>query len=718
MLATIIIIIFLVVSSSGPSPPPQAYAALNFSFPSIGTTQGGSFIFTREAYVTTDGIQLTPNERNRVRTEQAGQATYPEPFHLWDKATGELASFETNFSFVINSMGANNYGDGLAFFLVPNASVLPDAIGGGFGLTNMSNISNLNFVAVEFDTYYNSQWDPPVATTTHVGIDHNSVSSANYSIWGSAIRMGRPMNAWISYHNVLQRLTVVFSNYSTDNLSVPDSNATLVYNVDLRNWLPEWVSFGFTASTGINFEQNTIKSWSFNSTDIPGTSPTTQNDQPPPPPPPPPPPVIKDNKNKIIRISLAVGSSALVIIIIILAWIVVMRRRRRRRRKKKRTTTKEEEEEEEIVAMKDFSIIDDVDLDRGNGPRRFSYDELCVATNNFSEEQKLGEGGFGSVYRGLLKNDQGTHIDMAVKKVSANSKQGVKEYLSEVRIISKLRHRNLVQLLGWCHEKRELLLVYEFLSNGSLDQHIYYNNSRSSHLLDWATRMSIARGLASALLYLHEEWEQCVVHRDVKSSNVMLDSSFNPKLGDFGLARFVDHGKGSQTTVPAGTLGYMAPECYTTGQANKESDVFSFGIVALEIATGRKPIDHKCAVVRLVEWVWGLYGSGELLTGVDPKLSSDFIESQMVRLMVVGLWCAHPDCDLRPSIRQAMLVLNFEAPMPVLPTKMPVPMYSPPPPPLPLENAVSISNSSSSYPNNIDIEAAAAFRSYKILVLN
>ncbi|KAF5814454.1 putative protein kinase RLK-Pelle-L-LEC family [Helianthus annuus] len=219
------------------------------------------------------------------------------------------------------------------------------------------------------------------------------------------------------------------------------------------------------------------------------------------------------------------------------------------------------------------------EFEMGTGAKRFSYHELALSTNHFAEKEKLGEGGFSGVYRGLLK-DSSTYV--AVKRVSTSSKQGIKEYTSKVKIISRLRHKNLVQLTGWCHEKQELLLVYEYMENGSLASHLFEAKS----LLTWGTRFKIAQGLASSLLYLHEEWEQCVLHRDIKSSNVMLDSNFNAKLGDFGLAKLVDHEKGSQTTMLAGTMGYMAPECVVTGRANKESDVYGFGVLALEIACG------------------------------------------------------------------------------------------------------------------------------------
>ncbi|KAK9938011.1 hypothetical protein M0R45_014773 [Rubus argutus] len=301
------------------------------------------------------------------------------------------------------------------------------------------------------------------------------------------------------------------------------------------------------------------------------------------------------------------------------------------------------------------------------GPaRKFSYNELAYATGNFAEGEKLGEGGFGGVYRGFIK-DLNSYV--AVKKISRGSKQGLKEYAAEVSVISRLRHRNLVQLIGWCHEKK-LLLVYEFMSNGSLDSHLFKEKS----LLSWEVRYKIAHGLASGLLYLHQEWEQCVLHRDIKSSNVMLDSNFNTKLGDFGLARLVDHGKLSQTTIVAGTMGYMAMEYVTTGKASKESDVYSFGVVALEIACGRRVIDPKFEgkQINMVEWVWELYGEGKIIEAADPKLCADFDEKQMECLMMVGLWCAHPDCNSRPLIQQAIQVLNLEVPLPNLPSKKPV----------------------------------------------
>ncbi|KAL4615002.1 hypothetical protein ACB092_07G092800 [Castanea dentata] len=285
------------------------------------------------------------------------------------------------------------------------------------------------------------------------------------------------------------------------------------------------------------------------------------------------------------------------------------------------------------------------EIEHGTGPKRFSYDELVRATNNFAEDGKLGEAGFGGVSKGFLSD---LHEFVAVKKVSKRSNQGKKEYISEVKIISRLTHKNLVQLIGWCHEFGDLLLVYEFMPHGSLDFHLFGDRT----MLDWATR-------------------------DIKSSNIMLDSDFNAKLGDFGLARLMDEKLGIKTTGLAGTFGYMAPEYISTRKATKGSDVFSFGVVALEIACGKRSTEPEFEGphVPLVALVWESYGNERLHDMADRRLSMEFDMKQMDCLLITGLWCAHPDQSMRPSIREVIQVLNFEAPLPNLAKKMPVANY-------------------------------------------
>ncbi|KAK7840690.1 l-type lectin-domain containing receptor kinase ix.1 [Quercus suber] len=289
------------------------------------------------------------------------------------------------------------------------------------------------------------------------------------------------------------------------------------------------------------------------------------------------------------------------------------------------------------------------EMEHGTGPKRFSYDELVRATNNFAEDGKLGEGGFGGVYKGFLSD---LHEFVAVKKVSKRSNQGKKEYISEVKIISRLTHKNLVQLVGWCHEFGDLLLVYEFMPHGSLDFHLFGERTT----LDWATRYKITLNLASALLYLHEDSGQCVVHRDIKSSNIMLDSDFNAKLGDFGLARLMDEKLGIKTTGLAGTFGYMAPEYISMRKATKGSNVFSFGVVALEIACGKRSTEPEFEGphVPLVALVWESYRNERLLDMADRRLSMEFDMKQVECLLITGLWCAHLDKSMRPSIREAI----------------------------------------------------------------
>ncbi|XP_062144756.1 L-type lectin-domain containing receptor kinase IX.1-like [Alnus glutinosa] len=564
---------------------------------------------------------------------RVGWAIYAKRVPLWDSDTRKLTNFTTHYSFTYNT-GANDNADGLAFFLAPAGfEIPPNSYGGFLGLFNTTTDTDSlrnQIVHVEFDSLSN-EWDPPF---DHVGINNNSIASAIYTRWNASSHSGDTADVWITYNASTQNLSVSWKYQTTSNTS---EVTNLSYEIDLREILPPWVTVGFSATNGIGLsgEQIKIQSWEFSSSLE----------------------IKEKNGNNAKKKRLVVGftvsggvliAGAITTFVILWTW----------KGKKKGT-----------VDTKNLISIND-DLERGGGPRRFSYNELALATCNFSNERKLGEGGFGAVYKGYLTD---LDIPIAVKKISSGSKQGKKEYITEVKIISRLRHRNLVQLIGCCHDRGKFLLVYEFMPNCSLDAHLFGKRSP----LPWVVRYKISLGLASALLYLHEEWEQCVVHRDIKSSNVMLDSSFAVKLGDFGLARLSDHELDPQTTGLAGTLGYMAPECMSTGRTSKESDVYSFGVVALEIATGRRsgyPMEED-SDVGLVQWVWNQYGRGDLLLAVDGKLQNDLDEKQVECLIIVGLWCAHPDRSLRPSIRQAIQVLNFDATTPNLPTQMPAPMY-------------------------------------------
>jgi serine/threonine protein kinase len=303
------------------------------------------------------------------------------------------------------------------------------------------------------------------------------------------------------------------------------------------------------------------------------------------------------------------------------------------------------------------------------GPKEFSYKELKLATRGFHSSRIIGRGAFGNVYKALF-NSSGT---LAAVKRSKHSHEGKTEFLAELSIIACLRHKNLIPLLGWCVEKGEVLLVYEFMPYGSLDRMLYEEGSELGIFLNWAHRQKIAVGLASSLTYLHHECEQQVIHRDIKTSNIMLDGNLNARLGDFGLARLMEHDKSPASTLTAGTMGYLAPEYLHYGKATEKTDVFSYGVVILELVCGKRPIEREPVsqkMVNLVDWVWGLYGEGNIIEAADPRLNGEF-EEEMRKLLLVGLSCANPDSTGRPTMRRVLQILNGEAEPIAVPRKKP-----------------------------------------------
>ncbi|KAH9304174.1 hypothetical protein KI387_008578 [Taxus chinensis] len=639
--------------------------SLSFAFPSQTDIK-----LDNSAYFQGDKlIQLTPNTATGNLGSSFGWATFNKSIPLWDSSSKALANFSTHFQFIIGKVNdlQRGFGDGLAFFMAPfDLEQPPYASGAWIGLFNGTtyNGSLYQIVAVEFDTYKN-YWDPD---DNHVGIDVNSIFSKVNVLLSNETSISHPIeqdlkndaywDAWVDYDGGRKQFQVFLlynPSGNVNNISKPGS-PILSYDIDLRDHLPESIKVGLSASTGYSIETHTVSAWNFScdySWKISATTPTNSGavgDNPSIAS-----PTKRRNNNSIILILIAVFPGVLALCgFVCVCWSWYFRKGK---------------------SSREANEKNDTELDEwfAQGPRKFSYADLRAATKNFSEDKKLGQGGFGGVYRGILPV---TTESVAVKRISQASKQGRKEYVSEVTIISKLRHRNLVQLLGWCHQKGELLLVYEYLPNGSLDKYLF---GEQKVTLDWGRRYSIACDIASALVYLHEEWDQRVVHRDIKASNVMLDADFNGKVGDFGLARLLerDHAA-SDTTVVAGTYGYLAPECVLTGKASTESDVYSFGAVALEIACGRRPLDNTLINhnTRLVEWVWDLHRHGKILDGADVKLGGNFNGVEMERLMLVGLLCSHPDPKTRPTIREAIKILKLEAELPYVSLDLPETKYS------------------------------------------
>ncbi|MBA0684456.1 hypothetical protein Goari_026041, partial [Gossypium aridum] len=303
-------------------------------------------------------------------------------------------------------------------------------------------------------------------------------------------------------------------------------------------------------------------------------------------------------------------------------------------------------------------VVEDWELEYG--PHRFKFKDLYIATKGFKDKELLGAGGFGRVYRGVLSSNK---LEVAVKRVSHESRQGMREFVAEIASIGRLRHCDLVQLLGYYRRKGELLLVYDYMPNGSLDKYLH---EQPKVTLNWRQRFRVIKGVASGLLYLHGEWEQVVVHRDVKASNVLLDGGLNGRLGDFGLARLYDHETDPQTTHVVGTLGYLATEHTRTGKANPSTDVFAFGAFLLEVACGGRPIEAQSPTENavLVDWVYSCWSKGNIMEAKDPNLGSDYVAEEVELVLKLGLLCSHSEPEVRPTMRQVLQFLEGDVSFP------------------------------------------------------
>uniref|UniRef100_A0A1J3FPW9 non-specific serine/threonine protein kinase n=1 Tax=Noccaea caerulescens TaxID=107243 RepID=A0A1J3FPW9_NOCCA len=303
---------------------------------------------------------------------------------------------------------------------------------------------------------------------------------------------------------------------------------------------------------------------------------------------------------------------------------------------------KEEDENEELRGL---------DLQTGS----FTLKQIKRATNNFDPENKIGEGGFGPVYKGVLADG----MTIAVKQLSSKSKQGNREFVTEIGMISALQHPNLVKLYGCCIEGKELLLVYEYLVNNSLARALFGSEKQRLHL-DWPTRNKICIGIAKGLAYLHEESRLKIVHRDIKATNVLLDQSLNAKISDFGLAKLDEEENTHISTRIAGTIGYMAPEYAMRGYLTDKADVYSFGVVCLEIVSGKSNTNYrpKEEFVYLLDWAYVLQEQGNLLELVDMDLGTNFSKKEAKRMLNIALLCTNPSPTLRPPMSSVVSMLE------------------------------------------------------------
>jgi len=289
--------------------------------------------------------------------------------------------------------------------------------------------------------------------------------------------------------------------------------------------------------------------------------------------------------------------------------------------------------------------------------QRYTLHELETATHGFAEDTLLGEGGYGIVYRGELPN--GTLV--AVKNLLNNKGQAEREFRVEVEAIGRVRHKNLVRLLGYCAEGAQRMLVYEYVDNGNLEQWLH-GPLAESNPLTWEARMRIVLGTAKALAYFHEALEPKVVHRDIKSSNILVDTTWNAKVSDFGLAKLLGSGKTHVTTRVMGTFGYVAPEYCSTGLLTERSDVYSFGVLLMEVITGRDPVDYSRATgeVNLVDWLKQMVGNRRSEEAADPNMRVKPTTRALKRALLVSLRCVDPDAQKRPKMGHVVHMLEAD----------------------------------------------------------
>nr|AHW98486.1 protein kinase [Oryza brachyantha] len=460
----------------------------------------------------------------------------------------------------------------------------------------------------------------------HIAIDINSVkNSVNKTILPNNLTLDGKMTADISFDGSARMLVASLRLLDHPSISAPPIQVSAkLEGLVTSPTLPPQVAVGFSASTGFCQELGQILSWSFNSTL---------------------PLIDKDRESRTLMIDG--GLIAGVVVLALAAWLSLLCWMHANTRKSLRRGT--------------------------GGARRFEYRDLATATDHFSVNYKVGRGSFGVVYKGHLKL---LGREVVVKKVPKEVGDDHKGFFAEVSTISEAKHKNLVKFFGWCcrghnrnilhlmcgccwrKKNEELFLVYEFVSNGNLKDQLL----KEPMLLSWPMRYKIAKDIGSAPLYLHHECNPFIVHRDIKPDNILLDGNFNAKLADFGLSRIANPDNVTQKTMAAGTNWFMDPQYRKHGnlKLNRSSDVYSFGIVLLEIA---------CTAKMMWEQIWSLYaGGGDVVEAADAWLASNggFDRRQMERVIVLGLWCLALEIGHRPSILQAMDLLEREAPMPDL----------------------------------------------------
>ncbi|XP_021665807.2 L-type lectin-domain containing receptor kinase V.9 [Hevea brasiliensis] len=545
---------------------------------------------------------------------KANQVFYNHPFKFKNSPTGSAFSFSTTFIVAVVAKDPEFNGHGLAFAISPSK------------------------VAVELDTDQDFQFND--IDDNHLGIDINGLVSVQSATAGYHdehgrfkqlyLKSGKLIQVWVEYESLNQRLNVTIHPIKIPKPVLP----LLSLTKDLSPYFFEVMYVGFSSAGGSK-SSHYIFGWSFRMNgqadeinlstlpDIPGVTRDNEGDA-------------GDGYRKVQKILAVVLSLVGVIFLLLLIFGALMISRRRKF----------------IQVLEDWEML--------YGPHRFSYKDLFIATKGFRQRQLLGKGGFGRVYRGILPF---SNVQIAVKRISHDSRQGMREFVAEIATIGRLRHPNLVRLLGYCRRKNELFLVYDYMPNGSLDKFLY---QLPNCILNWKQRFKIIKDVASALFYLHQQWVQVIIHRDIKPANVLIDDQMNARLGDFGLARLCDHGNAPQTSHVAGTPGYIDPEIVQSGKSTTCTDIYAFGVFMLEVTCGRKPVDPQASLekVVLIDWVMNCWDRGAILEAVDCKLGDDYVLHETELVLKLGLLCSHPVAAARPSMSSVVQFLDGAAQLP------------------------------------------------------
>ncbi|KAG5234970.1 L-type lectin-domain containing receptor kinase [Salix suchowensis] len=572
-----------------------------------------------------------------------GRALYPKKIPTKDPNSSYVYPFSTSFIFAMAPYKNVLPGHGLVFLFVPFTGIQGSSSAQNLGFLNLTNgnSSDNHMLGIEFDVFANEEFND--RSDNHVGIDVNSLTSiaaedAGYwpdnsrgssngnnsdedrnSFKGQDLNNGKNYQVWIDYEDSMINVTMAPAGMKRP------SRPLLNVSLNLSDVFEDEMHVGFTSSTGQLVQSHKILAWSFSNSNFSLSESLITTGL----------PSFVLPKDLFYRSTVFIaGATAGGVLLVVSGaatiWFLIKRRQRKAR---------------EMEEMEDWELE--------YWPHRIRYQEIEAATKGFSEENVIGIGGNGKVYKGVLPG--GTEV--AVKRIS-HENDGTREFLAEISSLGRLKHRSLVGLRGWCKRDRGLfMLVYDYMENGSLEKRVF--DCDENRLLSCEERIRILKDVASALLYLHEGWDSRVLHRDIKASNVLLDKDMNGRLGDFGLARVHGHGQVPSTTRVVGTIGYMAPEVVRSGRATAQADVFSFGVLILEVMCGRRPTEE--GKPTLVESVWQLRMQGKLLNAMDERLKArgdQFDEGEVERMLHLGLLCAYPDSKVRPTMRQVVKIME------------------------------------------------------------